>query len=49
MTEPGDRAACRSEDAILRAALDLVAAHGVSGLTVDAVAAKAGVEWAVST
>ena len=38
-----ERAACRSEDAILRAALDLVAAHGVSGLTVDAVAAKAGV------
>jgi AcrR family transcriptional regulator len=34
---------CRSEDAILRAALDLVADHGVSGLTVDAVAARAGV------
>lgn len=43
MTAPADRAACRSEDAILRATLDLVAAHGVSGLTVDAVAAKAGV------
>jgi AcrR family transcriptional regulator len=38
MTKP-----CRSEDAILQAALDLVADHGVSGLTVDAVAAKAGV------
>ncbi len=35
--------ACRSEDAILRAVLDLVAEHGVSGLTVDAVAARAGV------
>jgi AcrR family transcriptional regulator len=34
---------CRSEDAILRAVLDLVAEHGVSGLTVDAVAARAGV------
>ena len=33
----------RSEDAILRAALDLVAEHGVSGVTVDAVAARAGV------
>ena len=38
MTKPA-----RSEDAILRAALDLVAEHGVSGLTVDAVAARAGV------
>jgi AcrR family transcriptional regulator len=35
--------ACRSEDAILRATLELVAEHGVSGLSVDAVAAKAGV------
>jgi AcrR family transcriptional regulator len=35
--------ACRSEDAILRAAFDLMAEHGVSGLTVDAVAARAGV------
>jgi len=34
---------CRSEDAILRATLDLVADHGVSGVTVDAVAARAGV------
>jgi AcrR family transcriptional regulator len=34
---------CRSEDAILQATIDLVAEHGVSGLTVDAVAAKAGV------
>jgi AcrR family transcriptional regulator len=34
---------CRSEDVILRAVLDLVAEHGVSGLTVDAVAARAGV------
>ena len=34
---------CRSEDAILRAVLDLVAEHGVTGLTVDAVAARAGV------
>jgi AcrR family transcriptional regulator len=33
----------RSEDAILRAALDLMAEHGVGGLTVDAVAARAGV------
>lgn len=33
----------RSEDAILRATLDLVAEHGVAGLTVDAVAARAGV------
>jgi AcrR family transcriptional regulator len=38
MTKP-----CRSEDVILRAVLDLVAEHGVSGLTVDAVAARAGV------
>jgi AcrR family transcriptional regulator len=35
--------ACRSEDAILQAAFDLVAEHGVSGVTVDAVAARAGV------
>ena len=34
---------CRSEDAILQATIDLVAEHGVSGLTVHAVAAKAGV------
>jgi AcrR family transcriptional regulator len=33
----------RSEQAILNAALDLMAEHGVSGLTVDAVAARAGV------
>lgn len=33
----------RSEAAILRAALDLMAEHGVGGLTVDAVAARAGV------
>jgi AcrR family transcriptional regulator len=33
----------RSEEAILRAALDLMAEHGVGGLTVDAVAARAGV------
>jgi AcrR family transcriptional regulator len=33
----------RSEDAILAAALDLMAEHGVSGLTVDAVAGRAGV------
>jgi AcrR family transcriptional regulator len=33
----------RSEEAILRAALELVAEHGVGGLTVDAVAARAGV------
>ena len=33
----------RSEDAILGAALDLMAEHGVGGLTVDAVAARAGV------
>lgn len=33
----------RSEDTILRATIDLVAEHGVSGLTVDAVAARAGV------
>lgn len=33
----------RSEEAILRATLDLVAEHGVGGLTVDAVAARAGV------
>lgn len=33
----------RSEEAILRATLDLVAEHGVAGLTVDAVAACAGV------
>lgn len=32
-----------SDDAILRATLDLIAEHGVSGLTVDTVAAKAGV------
>ena len=33
----------RSEDAILRAALDLLAEEGFAGLTVDAVAARAGV------
>lgn len=33
----------RSEEAILRATLELVAEHGVAGLTVDAVAARAGV------
>src|SRR5437660_1171816 len=33
----------RSEDTILRATLDLVAEHGVSGVTVDAVAARARV------
>lgn len=33
----------RSEDVILRAAFDLMAEHGVGGLTVDAVAARAGV------
>jgi AcrR family transcriptional regulator len=33
----------RSEDVILQATLDLVAEHGVSGVTVDAVAARAGV------
>jgi AcrR family transcriptional regulator len=38
MTKPA-----RSEDAILAAALDLMAEHGVTGLTVDAVAARAGV------
>lgn len=42
MSERSDRP-CRSEDAILRATLDLVADHGVSGVTVDAVAARAGV------
>ena len=35
--------AARSEDAILQATLDLVAEHGVAGVTVDAVAARAGV------
>jgi AcrR family transcriptional regulator len=34
---------CRSEDAILQATFDLVAEHGVGGVTVDAVAARAGV------
>jgi AcrR family transcriptional regulator len=34
---------CRSEDEILQAAFDLVAEHGVGGLTVAAVAARAGV------
>lgn len=33
----------RSEEVILRATLDLVAEHGVGGLRVDAVAARAGV------
>jgi AcrR family transcriptional regulator len=35
--------ACRSEDVILQATFDLVAEHGVGGVTVDAVAARAGV------
>jgi AcrR family transcriptional regulator len=35
--------AARSEDAILRSTLELVAEYGVSGVTVDAVAARAGV------
>ncbi|MCU1483649.1 MAG: regulatory protein TetR [Actinomycetia bacterium] len=34
---------CRSEDTILQATFDLVAEHGVGGVTVDAVAARAGV------
>lgn len=35
--------AARSEDAIMRATLDLLAEEGFAGLTVDAVAARAGV------
>jgi AcrR family transcriptional regulator len=36
----------RAEDPILRVTIDLIAAHGVSGVAVDTVAAKAGVSKA---
>lgn len=39
---PGRPRSQRAEDGILRATLDLLASHGVRGLTIEAVAAKAG-------